>query len=469
MTKFFQSRQVREGGYSGAYILVFVAILVAVNWLANEYNKTYDATSDKLYSLSDQTRRILRNLENDVTIYHFDRREGFNQARGSLVRYENASNRVRVRYVDPDSDPALAETMNIRSYGTTMVEIGASREEARSTSEEHITNAIIKALKGSEKTACLLTGHGEADPDNTEREGFSIAHGEMERANYQVQEISLLETPEIPASCTVLIVAGPEAGYLEPEIELLRQYVEQGGRLLLLLEHAKSPELAELVAGWGIQVNDDVVVDLSGIGQLFSGSPLAPLISEYDNSHPITEPMGSVAAFFPMTRSVVRGDPPPGWRVTELMKTTSGSFATTNLDVRDGELIRDPASETSGPVNVAVAAAYDVPDDDSGEENGDDEEESPGIEANEGRVVVVGTSRFARNYFVSRGGNLDIFLNMLNWLTSDEDLISIRPRDPASTPMDISSAAMRRMFFGLVLGLPLVIVVLGVRTWWVRR
>ena len=470
MSGFLKSRQAREGGYSAAYVLVFVAILVAVNYLADQYNKTYDATELKLYSLSDQTHKILNDLESDVTIYHFDQQARFDGAKQSLVRYENASNNVSVKYIDPDSDPAQAQIMNIRTYGTTLIEIAGAREEADSTSEEAVTNAIIQAIKGREKTACIMTGHGEASIEDSEREGFSIAQGEIEGANYETQTLSLLENPHIPVECTLVIVGGPEASYLEPEVDILRAYVEGGGRLLMMLEHTKSPELVDLAAMWGIEIKDDVVIDLSGIGQLFGGSPLTPIVAEYDSFHPITEVMTNVAAFFPMVRTVAEGTEPEGWNVSELMKTTEGSFATSKLDVVEGELNRDPANETPGPINIAVAAEYAVPDAaPTDDDAGAGDEISNNEEEKQGRVVVVGTARFARNYFVGRGGNLDVFLNMLNWLSSDEDLISIRPKDPESTPMDITERQMTNIFLGLLIGLPLMIISAGVRMWWLRR
>ena len=470
MSGFLKSRQAREGGYSAVYVLVFVAILVAVNYLADQYNETYDATEQKLYSLSDQTHKILDELEADVTIYHFDQKARFDGAKQSLVRYENASNNVAVKYIDPDSDPAQAQIMNIRTYGTTLIEVAGSREEADSTSEEDITNAIIQAIKGREKTACIMTGHGEANVEDSEREGFSVAQSEIEGANYATQTLSLLENPHIPSECTLVIVAGPEASYLGPEVDILRAYVEGGGRLLMMLAQTNSPELVELAATWGIEVKDDVVIDLSGIGQLFGGSPLTPIVAEYDSFHPITEVMGNVAAFFPMVRTVAKGAEPEGWSVSELMKTTEASFATSKLDVVEGELRRDPANETAGPINIAVAADYDVPDAAPAEdETGSGDEIASDDEEKQGRVVVVGTARFARNYFVGRGGNLDVFLNMLNWLSSDEDLISIRPKDPESTPMDITERQMTNIFLGLLVGLPLIIIGAGVRRWWLRR
>ena len=170
---FWQSKTFRAGGYSGLYILVFLAILVAVNWLGVQYNETFDATSRKLYSLSDQTSKILDGLDRDVTMSYFDRTSQFEVAEDMLRRYENASSRVSVEYIDPDEDPVKTEAMNVRTYGTLILQVGSSRQEANSTSEQEITNAIITALKGQEKTACVATGHGEAASGDMERDGFA--------------------------------------------------------------------------------------------------------------------------------------------------------------------------------------------------------------------------------------------------------------------------------------------------------
>jgi ABC-type uncharacterized transport system involved in gliding motility auxiliary subunit len=216
---------------------------------------------------------------------------------------------------------------------------------------------------------------------------------------------------------------------------------------------------------------------------LFGSGPLTPLVAGY-KPHPISDVMGNVATFFPMTRSVEKGDAPPDWSVSELFSTTSGSFATSELDVVEGELRRHPEKEREGPINLAVAATYEVPkaagdeapksEAAAGEgEAADIAEEKAGDAADaekaQGRVVVTGTSLFARNNFLQRGGNLDLFLNMLNWLSSDEDLISIRPKEPENTPLDISESEMKRLFWGTVIGLPLVIVITGIRVWWLRR
>ncbi len=478
-----KSRQAKYGGYTTVYIVVVVAILAAVNYLADQHNKTFDATEGKLYSLSEQTMKVLDGLEADLKISYFDRSTDFERVRDSLVRYENASSRVTVAYVDPDSRPDVAQAMNVRTYGTLFVEYGVNREEAQSTDEEDITNAIIRAKKGQEKSACLLAGHGEAAGDDREREGFSGASEEIEAANYSMASLSLLERPQIPTQCTVLIVAGPQTRIEDPEIDILKRYVEGGGRLLLLIDQKKSAGLVELVAGWGIRVKDDTVLDLTGIGQLFGAGPLTPLVSDYED-HPITEVMTGSATFFPYARTVQPGESVDGWEVDRLFSTTSGSFATEKLDIVEDELVRNSDWETEGPISVGVAATFDVADepaddgseadegdgeDLSDDDPADEEETGDDEDAEQGRVVVVGTSGFARNYSLGRGSNRDLLLNILSWLSSDEDLISIRPTDPENTPLDLTQSDMTRLFLITVIGFPAVIIVLGVSVWWRRR
>ncbi len=472
-----KTRQTKYGAYSAVYILVALAIIVAGNYLANRYNKTFDATKNKLYSLSDQTEKILDNLESDLTIYYFDRNSEFGAARNSLERYANASSHVSVQYIDPDSKPEMAKAMNIRTYGTVLVEVGANREEASSADEEQITNTIIKVLKGEEKTACILTGHGEADVSDSERDGFSGARTAIEGANYKTQSLSLLESPEVPSDCTLLVLPGPATGYLPPEIDTFKRYIEGGGRALLLLDPDASPELAEMLAGWGVRVHDETIIDFSPVGQFFGMGPLSPLVAGYE-PHPITDVMGSTATFFPMARGVDAGDAVAGWDVQELFRTTDSSFATKEVKIEEGELVRNPDGERAGPITLAVAATHKIPaaagdaaasgagGEPDSENANDDAEDS---EVKEARVVVVGSSRFARNYALGRGGNADLMLNMLSWLSSDEDLISIRPKDPENTPLNISQAQMMQLFWLNVIGLPLVIVLFGVRVWWKRR
>ncbi len=485
-----RSRQWRSGGYSALYITVFVGILAAVNWLGVQYNETFDFTEQQLYSLSDQTHTVLDGLDRDVTMAYFDRTTQFGPARDMLQRYGNASSRVSVEYIDPDENPVKTEAMNVTAYGTLVIDVGGARQMVSSVTEQEITNAIIAGIKGEDKTACVATGHGEAASDDRERDGFSSAQQAIEDANYGYQDVSI-GVDGVPESCTLLLIPGPSADLFDPEIEALRTYVEQGGRALVMLQPAfpdqrgrrddPSPKLVALLAEWGVEARNDIVIDESAIGQLFGGGPFTPLVADY-LYHPIVEPMENLATLFPRARTVAEAATvPDGWTVDELFRTSSASFATQTMRITGSELsLGSESDRAEGPITLAVAGTYDVPSSTGGEESGGGEESdlsadraefgASGEEAEpEGRVVAVGSFGFASNYGLSLGGNRDLLLNMMNWLSSDEDLISIRPRDPENTPLDLTSRQMTQVFLGSLLLLPLVIVVTGVWVWWGRR
>ena len=319
-----------------------------------------------------------------------------------------------------------------------------------------------------------MSGHGEADPESGEFDGFLGSKQEAERANFKTQTISLLYQPVIPDDCTLVLLAGPKARYLDPEVEILGQYVKGGGRILFLIDQKESPELVELVSRWGVKVNSDVVLEPSTLlSEILGVGPYLVQVSDYED-HPIGAVMGGVRTLFPVCRTVERGDVPDDWSVDELFRTTSRSLAVENVRVEDDRLTWDPDEERDGPLSVAVAAKYDIPEQEPDGEAGEDSAEEQEVEAVEesnrqGRIVVVGTSMFARNNFLGQGGNLDLFLNMLSWLSSDEDLISIRPRDPDRTPLSLSPGELWTLLLTMVVGIPAVIIVAGIRVWWKRR
>lgn len=456
-----QARQTKYGAYLVTYLVVVVAILAAANFLANRYDKTYDATSSKAFSLSDQTKKIVGNLKQNVTIYYFDTSERANQSsfgpspKDLLGRYSGLSHYVTVDFVDPVKNPKQAVDMKVQQTGTTIIEANGRHEEAKSPSEEQVTNAIIRALKGDKRAACFVTGHGEPAVDNSEGSGFSQAKEALEGNNFTTKTISLLQKDAaVPADCTVLVEAGPKNNLLPVEIEAIKKYVEGGGRALVLLDPrtkgVDTSALDKLMADWSVTVSNDIVVDLSGVGQLFGADELSPLVTSYE-SQPIVRDMKNVACLFPLSRSVEPDKSKnPDIFVEKLFGTSQRSFATSSFS--SGQIKLDPKKDKPGPFNLGAAGAFRQKD------------------GKEGRFVVTGSSRFATNATLRfPGGNRDLFLNMMSWLSSDEDLISIRPKETEDRRLSLSVSQMARLFYASVLGFPLLIIVSGTLVWWRRR
>src|SRR5579864_5526569 len=221
-SEWMKARQTRYSAYLATYLLVIIAILGATNWLASRYNKSFDSTANKRFSLSEQTAKVVKGLNHDVTITYFDKTTEFGRARDLLDRYNNLSARLHVTYVDPDKKPQLAKAAGVRTYGTIYVDSGVRKEEAKSLTEEEVTGALIRSLKSGERNVCFVSGSGEHGLDDSGRTGYSNAKEALEKSNYKTKTISLLKgvpKPEVPADCTILVVAGPKYEYQQPAVD----------------------------------------------------------------------------------------------------------------------------------------------------------------------------------------------------------------------------------------------------------
>ena len=236
-SRWIEARQTKYAAYVTVYILVILAIVSVANVLANRYNKSYDSTSNKRYSLSDQTAKIVKGLTQPATITYFDKTSNFPDRPRTC---STAIRRFPPRFTSitsiPTRIPQAARAAGITKYGTTIVQIGAKKEEAKSMTEEDITGAIIRDLKSNTRTVCFVTGSGEHQIDDTDRDGYSHLKDALGKDDYAVKSISLLEKAEVPADCTVVVVGGPKSDYQQPEVDAIKKYVEQGGRAMFLLD-----------------------------------------------------------------------------------------------------------------------------------------------------------------------------------------------------------------------------------------
>ncbi len=457
-TGWMQARQTKYAAYATVYILVILAVLVLANFFANRYNKSYDATANKRYTLSDQTKKVVGELKQDVTISYFDRANGMQAAKDLLDRYQNLSSKVHIQYVDLLKDPTLARAENVTREGEAVVTIGARREDAKTFDEEGVTGALIRALKGGEREVCVVSGHGEHRlDDSSQGDGFSGFQGVVEKDNYKVQSVNLQEKAVVPADCTVLVVAGPTGDYIQPEVDAIKKYVEGGGRALFMLDPplklgrkqiGDNEALANLLTSWGVTPDKDLLLDESAASQLLGGGPEAPVVLQYD-SHPIVNDLTNISTAFPLSRSLETKNTDKT-TITKLFSTSADSYATNNL--ASSEIRIDPAKDKHGPFTLAVAGTY------AGSKPSDS-----------GRFVVVGNSGWASNQALGFSGNRNLLLNMVNWLSSDEDLISIRPKPPEDRRINLTRVQFRTIQITSQFFLPMIVIFGGVMVWLKRR
>ena len=485
--RFFVSRQVRYGANVGVTALLVTGIAVIANIIVvQRFDTSADWTSDKIYTLSDQTKKILHGLDREVQVIAFfslnptseqlvrDRQ----RAQALLEMYQRETDKLSVELVDPYSGAMKSREYEIQFDGTTVFESGGVREQITTVDEQKFTSAILKVVRDELVKIYFLTGHEEQAIDNIDQNrGYSHTKEELEKQNYRVETLSLATQPEVPADCAALIIPGPKAPLMTHEINAISKYLDKNGKLFLMLDpsvsSAKDPNqgLVDLMDRWGITIGNDLVFDrIRPAFFLFGGSqPNAPTLGDFE-FHQITQDVLRQVTF-QLARSVTpKTSAGSTLNVKSLVKTTDeigGSWGETKRKA-DGTFEEDlsytEGEDTPPPVSLAVA----VQREDSASTTGNDSTDTP--EASGTRIVVVGDSDFANNLFFHGTGGGDFFLNAVNWLTLDEDLIAIRPVDPTErslrmmTPHEVAFVQMTAIFL-----IPLIIFLIGVGVWWRRR
>lgn len=432
---------------------ILLAILVLVHRIVARHNQRLDLTRERLYSISNETIAVLHRMQRDpLWVRAFFAEEDPVRRPLRILLKEMATHHFHFRYefYDPDRSPTEARRYGVETYRTTVVEYQGRQERIQEFTEEALANALIRLAHPETQTLCFTTGHGEAALADTERTGLREWKQVLEDHQYRLKEIQLLGRG-IPGGCTGVIVAGPHYELLPREVELLQKHPQAGKGLLLLIDPVDAgtgKSFGKLLEPFGVTLGEDVVVDK--MSRVFGGDYLIPLVTQYAD-HAITQRF-RVATFLPITRTVrMAAEVPEGIEVTELARTTPGSWAETNLKkLEEGEADLDPQTDLVGPVSVAAAVQI---------------QEAP----KGGRVVVVGDSDFLTNAYLKVSGNKDFSLNILQWLVKDDHWISIRPKKPRFEPLFFKENQSAGVAVFTMAGLPLTALLIGSVGIWVRR
>src|SRR5580765_6393279 len=308
ISQLFARRQTRYGTLMGVSILAVLAILVAINYIGSKQNKRWDLTANKQFSLADQSRNVLQKLDAPLQVMVFAQEQKFPRYQDKLKEYSYVSKKMTAEYIDPDKKPTIAKQNQIQQYGTIVFNYKGRTERVTSDNEQDITNGIIKVVSGQQRKVYFTQGHGERDTVSADRDGYNGVAGALGRENYTVEKLVIAQQGSVPDDASVVVVAGPKTDFFPQEIEALKKYLDKSGKLLLELdppEKADSPPLTNLIAvahDWGVQVGNNVVVDVSGMGKLIGTDASVPVAANYPN-HAITQRFNFLTAY-PLARSV---------------------------------------------------------------------------------------------------------------------------------------------------------------------
>jgi len=466
-----KGRSARYGSNTFAVIVIFIAIVAMLNFLAAKREYRWDLTENGQYSLSPQTLSLLGKLEEPVKVTAFYAQGASSEQIEDLLKeYRRNSDKIEYQFVDPELKPGVAKEYNIQNYGTTVLEYKGKRQDVTGNTEQDLTSGLLKLVRQNTPKVYFLTGHGEADPDGTSQGSAATLKAALQADNYEVDKLTLATAGAVPQDAAVLVIDGPKTPFLEDEKKALKTYLENNGKALILLEARGPDSLNDILKEWGVEVGTGVVIDPASS---LAGQAQVPVVMRYGQS-PITKDLVrmQLMTLLPLATAVTPSkQTPQGVEVTELMETSDSAWLEQDPKVAHF----DEGIDTKGPLSLGVAvegslSAQKQPNQNDGQP-AQGSNETSGQQKSSTRLVVIGNAAFASDDLTGEAaiGNRDLFLNSVNWLAEEEDMISISAKEPLDRTVFLTNTQMNFVFFTSVIFLPLAVLAVGAVVWWNRR
>jgi len=457
-TNWWSRRSTQAGTNAIVATLAVLVILGLVNFLGTRYPVRVDFTETGLFTLAPQSQQLVQNLQQPIKVWIFDRNQN-PQDRQLLENYQRQGQNFSFEYVDPQAQPGLAQKFGVKNPGEVYLEAGKRRQLLQTVNQEErlsevrLTNGLQQITSDRTSKVYFLQGHGER-PFSDGQGGLSQASSFLGGKNYTTEPLNLVQQPAVPKDATVLVVAGPKRSLFKQEIKALSDYLNQGGSLLLMIDPNTNPGLDNLLKNWGVQLENGLAVDASGL-QGFG--PAVPVVDQY-GEHPITKDFGNGISFYPLAQPIDLV-PVPGVEATPLLITTDQSWAESNIESKDLQF--NPESDRQGPLTLGVALSRKVKAPSNSKQSG---------ERQESRLVVLGNSTFATDGVIEQQLNGDVFLNSVSWLSKqDEQLLSIRPKEAKNRRINLKPQQANILSLTALGLVPLLGFGTAVILWWKRR
>jgi ABC-type uncharacterized transport system involved in gliding motility auxiliary subunit len=469
----FLKRNVLYGAGSVASVLLVVGILVLVALLANWQSMRWDATREQTQSLSPVTKALLQEVTGPLTMTVF-LPEGAGErqsAKEVLQLYKYYNPKVSYRFVDPEREPLKAQQAGYRFAGNVLLDYQGRHQMADQTDENAITNALRKVLKKERLKVYFLAGHGERDLEDPKPGGFQVAKKALVNEGYEVESLNLLSRGTVPQDATVVIVAGPKKPLLSTEVEALKAYLEKGGRLFIMLEAFEDGGLQGFLTGYGVGLDNGLILDVNQVSQSLGLSAVMPLVSQYGPSK-ITQDFKNLITIYPMARPLILRKDHPDVSLLPLATTMSTSYEKLGKEwIKAEKAAFDAKTDKKGPFTVAAQVEIKLtpkkgepgPKDGHGQASA---EQPAAPEGSKTYLVVFGDADFAANSFFNLFGNGDLFLNTTNFLARAMEQITVRGVGKAQL-LTLKSGSAWMLFLVSMVGVPLVMLVAGI--WAYRR
>jgi len=431
------------------YVMLVLAVAGVAGFLAHQYRGQWDMTGNARHTLSQASRDVLAQLSGPVTITAYatlrDPRLGDVRRliRDFIAPYQREKPDLALDFVDPTEHPKAAQDQGIETNGEMVIEYGKRKEHLTVLSEQALTNVLVRLAREGERLVMYLEGHGERKLDGVANHDLGEFGAQLRNKGFRITGLNLAVAQEVPANASVLVLTQPRIEFLDGEVEKLLRYLDRGGNLLWLVDLEPLRGLQPVAERLGLNLTPGVVVDPAAADL---SAPTSWAMGALYGSHPVTRNFDLVTVF-PLSRQIVveeEGD----WQVTELIEVANRGWVESGP--LEGEPTFDKNRDTPGPITIAAAMNRGRGDRDQ-------------------RVVVVGGGAFLSNAYLGNGGNLDLGINIINWLAGDERLIAIQPPQTMDSGLQLGRDAAFAITFGLLIAGPVLLLSAGGLVWWRRR
>lgn len=432
------------------FYLLLSVVLGLLGWLSTRYEAQWDWSAGARNTLSETSQQVLARLDAPLRITCFAPENPLLRQRVQEIiqRYQRYKPDTELLFINPDAHPEQTRQLGITLPGELLLEYQGRSETLQRITEEQLTNALQRLAQQQEHWIVPLTGHGERNLEGAANFDLGNFGRELRNKGFRVQPLDIVTAVEIPDNTGLLMIASPRVSYLPSEAEQIRGYVEQGGNLLWLVDPGSNHGLDKLAETIGIQFLPGVIVDANA-SSLNIDDPAVALVTRYPQ-HPALKGF-ELLTLYP--HAVGLRAESTQWQSMPLLTTLPRTWNETGPI--EGEVSRNGAlGEEAGPLHVGIALTRKI--------NGD-------TGTREQRLLVVGDGDFLSNAFLGNSGNLNLGLNLVRWLTSDESMLNIPAKTAPDLSLNLSRTGMAVIGFGFLAVLPLGLMASGLLIWWRRR
>ena len=442
LSVYYQSHHFKKLQDAIVFFTLLFCIFGVANYWAYKHPRQLDLSVIKLNSLSDQTKNILKEMNEPITFKMFARKNESLAWLALLEFYRTEKNSIEIEKIDIDVRPDLVGDYHISDAATLVIEYKGKRQNVTQRDELNITNALIKISRSSDPVVYFVQGHGEGDINSEATEGLKFIYETARNSALDIRQINLLSTQEIPYDAKALVLWGPKTALQPSEVDVIKRFLDRKGNLMIALDPDLNGDnfenLRTLLRNYKMIIRNDMIIDRKSFVNGSNGS--IPLVDHFDNTIEITKNFkGQI--FFPLVSSLEAIPDEILPDVKGVVKTITGStpFPDSWGETSIKELSEQNMSYTAGedrPGPLFMTMSYESPDN---------------------RIVAFGNSTFVINAYSKFGANYTFFLNSLSWTVGEDRLISFNLPIVQSQPVFISAPQMGIIFYFSVLFSPLVL------------